>query len=228
MHIAILDLCLPHAEFDRHGTIAEMVLAWISPHMPDATFTSLHIANGVALPGPADFDGYILTGSEKGVYDEADWMAPLRLFLLDLKAARIPTFGVCFGHQIMADTYGGKAEKVDKGFVVGAKTYQSDAGEFAAHAMHQDQVTAVPPGATVTASASYCPVAALAYDFPAASIQFHPEYRREFVSQAVDIFEGELIDADEATASRASFAIDVAEDLQGAEAAAFFRNALAR
>ena len=226
MRIAILDLCLPHAEFDRHGTIAEMVLAWLAPHMPEATFTSLHIATGVPLPAPAAFDGYVLTGSEKGVYDEAAWMAPLRSFLLELKAARIPTFGVCFGHQIMADTFGGKAEKVDEGFVIGARTYQGSNGEFAAHAMHQDQVTVVPPGAKVTASASYCPVAALAYDFPAASLQFHPEYRRNFVSHAVDLFEGDMISAEEAAASRESFAMDVAEDLQGAEAAAFFRDAL--
>lgn len=227
MRIAILDLCLPHAEFDRHGTIAEMVHRWLAPHMPEAGFTSLHIAAGVALPAPGAFDGYVLTGSEKGVYDETAWMGPLKSFLLELKTAQIPVYGVCFGHQIMAEAFGGKAEKADTGFVVGAKAYQMNGQTIAAHAMHQDQVTAVPPGATVTASAAYCPVAALAYDFPAASVQFHPEYSRRFVADAVDVFEGELLTTAEAAASRETFATAVAEDLQGAEAATFFRNALA-
>ena len=223
MNIAILDLCLPHVEFARHGSISDMVRIWIERHMPEATFRSLHIANGAHLPSPGEYDGYILTGSELGVYDDAPWMAPLKAFLQELKAARIPVFGVCFGHQIMAEAYGGRAEKADKGFVVGVHHFQSEAGEIAAHAMHQDQVTAVPPGATVTASAPYCPVAALDYDFPAQSIQFHPEYTRDFVTHAVDVFEGDLLTETEAAASRASFATDVPTDLFGAEAASFFR-----
>ena len=34
------------------------------------------------MPDVSDFDGYILTGSEKGVYDEVSWMQPLRDFLV--------------------------------------------------------------------------------------------------------------------------------------------------
>ncbi len=227
MNIAILDLCLPHAEFENHGSIGAMVHTWIAPHLPEAGFTILHIAGGTPLPDATAYDGYVLTGSEKGVYDEADWIPPLKDFLNELRVAKIPVFGVCFGHQIMAEAFGGKAEKADKGFIVGAQTYQTDEGTIAAHAMHQDQVTVAPPGAQITASAPYCPVAALAYDFPAASIQFHPEYRRAFVSDAVDVFEGELLTPEEAARSRASFAATVEEDLYGAQAAKLFRTALA-
>lgn len=223
MNIAILDLCLPHVDFARHGSIADMTQNWIARHMPEATFRSIHIANGAHLPDADEYDGYILTGSELGVYDSAPWMAPLKTFLGELKAANTPVFGVCFGHQIMAEAFGGRAEKADKGFVVGARPFQTAAGEIAAHAMHQDQVTAVPPGATVTVTAPYCPVAGLDYDFPARSIQFHPEYTRDFVAHAVDVFEGDMLSATEAAASRATFVTEVAPDLYGAEAADFFR-----
>lgn len=226
MNIAILDLCLPHAEFDRHGSIAEMTSEWLVPHLPEAKLTSLHIAAGVALPDVDAFDGYFLTGSEKGVYDDTEWMTPLKTFLRAVRDAGRPVFGVCFGHQIMAEAFGGRAEKADTGFVVGAKTFETSAGPLNAHAMHQDQVTAVPPGATVTASAAYCPVGALAYDFPASSVQFHPEYKRNFVKDAVDIFEGDLLTTDQACVARSTFETAVDEDLYGPEVAAFFRGVL--
>ena len=91
--------------------------------------------------------------------------------------------------------------------------------------MHQDQVTVVPPQAEVVASAPYCPVAALKYEFPAYSVQFHPEYRRAFVEDALEVLDG-LVGAPEdfakGRASMAGAAVD--EDLFAAEAAAFFRN----
>ena len=227
MKLAILDLCLPHKEFEAHGPIGRMVRDWLAPHLPEADMSILYIADGVPLPEVVSFDGYILTGSEKGVYDDTAWMKPLTAFLHALRERRIPVFGVCFGHQIMAEAFGGKAEKADKGFVVGARSYLTDTGEFAAHAMHQDQVTVPPPGARITASAPYCPVAALAYDFPALSVQFHPEYRQDFVTGAVDVFEGELLTPDEAAASRRSFALPVAHGLYGEDTARFFRSTLA-
>ena len=54
-----------------------------------------------------------------------------------------------------------------------------------AHAWHKDQVTAQPPESRVIASADYCPIAGLAYDFPGLSVQFHPEYTREYMGWGV-------------------------------------------
>ena len=57
--------------------------------------------------------GIIISGSDKGVYDDTPWMQPLaRVGWATARAAGKPMFGVCFGHQIMADVFGGKAEKV--------------------------------------------------------------------------------------------------------------------
>ena len=52
---------------------------------------------GEALPEPQSFDGYILSGSEKGVYDDAQWIEPLKVFLRQLRITEIPVFGICFG-----------------------------------------------------------------------------------------------------------------------------------
>ena len=213
MRIAVLNLCRPDAGLEHFGTISSMIIKWLAPHLPEAELSEIHIATGAAPPKFDDYDGYILSGSEKGVYDEADWMEPLRAMLLELKDANIPVFGICFGHQLMADTYGGKAEKSDKGFVVGPREFGEGDTSYAARVMHQDQVTEAPPNATVTASASYCPVAALEYDFPARSVQFHPEYPHNFIAEATEIFDGNIMTAQEAIDSRESLAkYSVADD----------------
>ena len=227
MKLAVLNLCKPDAGLAHFGSIAELIIQWLSPNLPEARLIELDIASGTALPAAEDFDGYILSGSEKGVYDEAPWMQPLRALLLELRDAGIPVFGICFGHQIMADTYGGKAEKADYGFVVGPRQFTTNNTDYAARVMHQDQVTLAPPQASITASAPYCPIAALDYDFPARSVQFHPEYPNSFVAEAVELFEGRLLTEPEAATARASInQFTVADDLYSREIADFFREQL--
>lgn len=226
MNIAILDLCEPYPVLDQYGTPAELIEQWLCPIFVEARFTHVGVATGEALPEPGSFEGYVLSGSEKGVYDVAVWIEPLKVFLRHLRKAKIPVFGICFGHQIMAEAYGGKAEKADKGFVVGSKQYTQHNEHYTAHAMHRDQVVRVPDSATVTASASYCPVAALNYNFPACSVQFHPEFQQTLVNDAIDEFEGTEIDSSEASIARTSMLSNsVTVSLYAQEIATFFRQA---
>ena len=57
------------------------------------------------------------------------------------------------------------------------------------HAMHQDQVTVLPPDATVLAASDFCPHAMLAYGDPEApeaiSIQPHPEFEAPYARDLV-------------------------------------------
>ena len=232
MRIAVLDLTThPTPMLEGLPRVGEQTIAWISQGLPDADFFSVDVAEGGApMPMLETFDGLLLTGSEFGVYDDMVWMEPLRQLLRDAKAAEKPIFGICFGHQIMADTFGGKAEKTSKGNFVGIQTFDTDKGTVDAHVWHQDQVTQVPEGAKVTASAPYCPVGALEYDFPAASVQFHPEHWERNIA---DIFErargadGFPNDADMDAALASFKASDVQQDLMAAEVATFFRENLA-
>lgn len=224
MNIAILNLATKDDSFDKHGNAAELIEQWLSPAFEEATFTEVNPTRGEPMPKPHDFSGYIVSGSEKGVYDESDWLEPLKVFLRELREAKIPVFGICFGHQVMAEAYGGKAIKADKGFVVGVQQYEEQGVSYTAHAMHRDQVVEVPADATVTASAPYCPVAALDYDFPARSVQFHPEFQPHLVNDAIDIFEGSLLNSNEAKTARDSMTDTSVElDLYAVEVVEFFR-----
>lgn len=229
MKIAVLDLTThPEPLLSGLPRVGEQVVDWVRRGLPEAELRWYDIAQaGEDLPEVADFDGLVLSGSEFGVYDDVPWMEPLRQLLHATRAAGKPIYGICFGHQLMADTFGGKAEKVHDP-VLGAQTYDFEGRTVDVHVWHQDQVTQVPPGARITGSAPYCPVGALAYDFPAASIQFHPEYSEGQLRALYDRFRGDAVSEEARAAAIASFeATDVKPDVAAREMGDFFRAHLA-
>ena len=228
MKITVLDCVSPDRLTEKYGPTGNHVIRWLSPALPEATIDTVHVASGVPAPKPGEVDGIVISGSEKGVYDDTPWMAPLRAILEEYRVAGTPVFGICFGHQIMADVWGGKAEKADKGFITGAREFESPAGPVSAYVAHQDQVTDVPPNAQVVAGSDYCPVAALAYDFPAFSVQFHPEYNRGFTEDLIDMFGDQLMNADQIAEAKSTLDADVPAGLFGAQTAAFFRGNISR
>ena len=229
MRIAVLDLThQPSPLLDGVPRVGETIAEWLSPELPEATIAAVGIAYGAALPKPDSFDGVVVSGSELGVYDESPWMAPLRRFLLAAREARKPIFGICFGHQIMADTFGGRAEKAACGYVVGRRIYESAGVTFPTHVWHQDQVTRVPPGATVTGTADYCPIGVLEYEFPGLSVQFHPEYTRPRLEELFARGRDRFISAEAVDSALESFRDgEVDRALFASHTAAFFRQHVA-
>lgn len=139
-------------------------------------FTSWHVE---AMEFPAsvkDADGWLITGSRHGVYEDHAFIPPLEAFIRDAYAAHVPVVGICFGHQIIAQALGGKVIKSPKGWAVGAQDYDFDGEKVTLNAWHQDQVVELPPGATVVAQNEFCENAALVYNDRAFSVQAHPEF----------------------------------------------------
>jgi len=165
------------------------------------------------LPGaPEDCDAYIVTGSAAGVYDEDPWIAGLLDFLRATKG-RAKLVGICFGHQAMAQAFGGKVIKSPKGWGIGAHDYRIVGREpwmegpdtLRLPASHQDQVVEVPPGAEITVASSFTPIAGLVWrDQPAISFQPHPEFEPAYARALIEARRGRVYpneDADRAVAS---------------------------
>lgn len=224
MRIAILDCATwISPELERFDNIGTMISAWLSPCMMHHRLIRVAVGDGDAVPAQQDYDGFIVSGSELGVYDNPQWMMPMRALLLDIKKAQKPILGICFGHQLMADTYGGRAEKA-AGWAAGIRQFTVEGERFHAHVLHGDQVTEAPPDSRITGSAEHCPIGALAYDFPAMSVQFHPEYPRHFVTGVIDLIQDELLSAGEGETARQSMKPEntVKPDLFAERIAAFF------
>ncbi|MEB8387221.1 type 1 glutamine amidotransferase [Rhodobacteraceae bacterium KMM 6894] len=204
MKICILETdVLPDGLVQTHCGYPQMFRRWLSPALPEAQFAQMDVcAADATLPDPDAFDGYLITGSRAGVYDDLPWIPRLKGFLQDLRAAGRPVGGVCFGHQIMAEAFGGRVQKSPHGWNIGRRSFdvtkaadglfQSDASLHAL-SFHQDHITDLPPDAQAILRNTASPYAGVIYDFPAISVQFHPEFHPDFVRDLVMDLRGSLL-----------------------------------
>lgn len=145
------------------------------------TFRTWRVVDGEFPDTVKDADGWLITGSRHGVYEDHPWIPPLEDFIRAAYAARVPLVGICFGHQIVAQAMGGKVERYAGGWAVGATDYDFGGETIRLNAWHRDQVIEAPANATVIASNDFCANAALLYGDRALTVQAHPEFRPEFV-----------------------------------------------
>ncbi|MFT4767053.1 MAG: GMP synthase-like glutamine amidotransferase [Glaciecola sp.] len=148
-----------------------------------------------------DVDAYLMTGSRHGVYDDLPWIEPLMSFVKELDARRKKLVGICFGHQLIAQALGGRAEKASAGWGVGMHHHRFaqrpdwfDDGEleFPILVTHQDQVTVNATGAKVLAGSDFCPNAVCQIGEHILTMQGHPEFVNDY-SRAIMEFRREIL-----------------------------------
>ena len=167
-------------------------------------------------------DGWLITGSKHGVYEDHMFIEPLEQLIQGIFASGKPLVGICFGHQIIAQALGGKVEKFNGGWGVGRHTYTYGEGEVALHAWHQDQVITPPESAVTIASNPFCQHAALLYGQRAFSIQAHPEFNETEVKVLID-HRGAALPADRLAYAQASYQQPIDNAAVASDIAAFFK-----
>ncbi len=133
-----------------------------------------------------DADGWLLTGSRHGAYEDHDFIPPLEDFIRGAYSDGVPMVGICFGHQIIAQALGGKVAKYSGGWAVGAQDYDFGGRRVTLNAWHQDQVVTVPQDAQVAGRNAFCENAALIYGDRAYTVQAHPEFGDAFIQGLMD------------------------------------------
>nr|WP_181615957.1 glutamine-hydrolyzing GMP synthase [Nonomuraea soli] len=131
----------------------------------------------------------ILSGGPSSVYAEGAPAAPEGLF-----DTGVPTFGICYGFQVMAQALGGEVKRTGTAEFGGTDLDVTREGVLFAGLpskqkvwmSHGDAVAAAPIGFTVTASTPETPVAAFEHpEMGLYGVQFHPEVLHSDHGQAV-------------------------------------------
>jgi GMP synthase-like glutamine amidotransferase len=229
VRLGLLKTGAPPKEAAQFGTYPEMFRRLLGEDAYD--YVEYAVDSG-ELPGQvADCQAYLVTGSACGVYDPIPWIDELKRFL-NAARGRAALVGICFGHQVMAEAFGGKVIKSPKGWGVGAHAYEvrvqepwmDGAARIRLAASHQDQVVAPPPAAEVAASSDFCAFGALAYrDQPAISLQLHPEFEPAYAAALIESRRGSRFSDEAADRALAS----LKEPLDRERVAGWIRNFLA-
>lgn len=160
------------------------------------------VMNGKLPEDVHECDGWMITGSANGVYEDLPWMLQLQQYIRNIHSASVPLIGICFGHQIIAAALGGTVAKSDHGWGIGVHSYhlsnkpgwlQIEGAELLLNAMHQDQVTEKPPAATLVATSEFCPNAGLLYGDTTFSLQGHPEFSIAYEKALIELRENTRI-----------------------------------
>ena len=139
----------------------------------------------------------ILLGGRTNALDTeaAPWLPAVHDLLRAAHSSGMPVLGICLGHQIIADCFGGEvsvglASQDEEGT---ARVSLTEAGladplfgaldpELVVVESHHDAVVSLPPGAQLLASSARCPIQAMRLG-SIVSVQFHPECSPDVAGQ---------------------------------------------
>lgn len=189
----------PSPLIEQYGSFADMFVKLFDQTDSGFEYTVYSVIDGVFPQDLDQYDGWIITGSVHGAYENLPWMQQLKTLIVQLHEEKRPTVGICFGHQIVAEALGGKVEKFDGGWCLGPHQYQlhgehyfipKEIEGFAINAVHQDQVIKKPEVSEVLASSDFCPNAGLIYGDHIITLQGHPEFSRQYEEALLSLKEG--------------------------------------
>jgi GMP synthase (glutamine-hydrolysing) len=155
----------------------------------DADLSVFGVSEG-RLPEGYDFDGVVVSGSRSSVYDDEPWIEATREWVRGAIEHDLPALGICWGHQLLADTLGGTVEPMGE-YELGYRTvehtdddiFEGVPESFTVFTTHSDAVTELPDGADRIAENDYG-----IHGFRHGRVwglQSHPEYDPETAEDVV-------------------------------------------
>ncbi|XP_059637008.1 gamma-glutamyl peptidase 5-like [Cornus florida] len=148
-----------------------------------------------------NYDGFVVSGSPFDAYGNDPWVLKLCFLLQTLDSMHKKVLGICFGHQVLCRSLGGKVGKANSGWDIGLRKVKivkdfspcgflkgSDEIPAALSIIecHQDEVWEVPVGAEVIAYSDKTGVEMYTIGDHILGIQGHPEYTKDILNNLID------------------------------------------
>jgi len=172
---------------------------WVidASYSPNEVFLVIDMIENPELPNVEWLSGVIITGSHAMVTDQEPWVLKLIDWIPQILKQNIPMLGICFGHQILAQSMGGLVSYHPGGPEIGTVPITlSPEGKqdcllgtmpkvFMAHTTHAQTVIRLPAEAHLLAENSFEPHHAYRIGKNAWGVQFHPEFTAEIMNEYV-------------------------------------------
>jgi GMP synthase-like glutamine amidotransferase len=192
MHIGILVTNTDESEFAQHWPKdGEKFRTLLQPWRPDWTFESVLVKDGVFPDRLERFDGFVITGSPASAAGDDPWILKLLDTIRMIEAKKIPTVGICFGHQAIGRALGGEVGKNPVGWGFGVspthfstteKWMEPKAETLKLYAAHSEQLLKPPTGAVILGGDDFCTIGSYRIGNHIFTTEYHPEMSPEFVT----------------------------------------------
>ena len=196
MKIGLLKCDFVVPEFrDIDGGIPEMINRLLDTARIETELRVYRVWEG-ELPGTTgECDAWLTSGSRASVFEDEEWIRDFGEFVQALHTDERKTIGICFGHQMIAQTLGGEVRRSERGWGIGVQQMsiaeeqpwmQPPMDSCRMLFTHQDQVEVLPSGARLLGSTEHCPNAMFTVGDHILSIQAHPEYSRPYLRALIE------------------------------------------
>ncbi|EKD21704.1 uncharacterized protein L3040_004927 [Drepanopeziza brunnea f. sp. 'multigermtubi'] len=168
--------------------------------------TAFDVVTAQSYPRLEDVDALLITGSKYNSFDNDPWILKLVEYTKQvLEQRRVRILGVCFGHQILARAMGVEVGRSEGGWEVSVVTMDlTSRGQeifgkksLAIHQMHRDAIFSYPEGVEGLASTSACSTHAMYAKGRFISVQGHPEFTREIMTEVLEARHAQGVFSDE-------------------------------
>lgn len=202
---------------DEGRTDSQKFIDLLSPLNPAAEFEVFYVTENQFPHSLEHYGAVLLTGSPASVHDDFDWIGKLSALIRRFDGLNKPLVASCFGHQLVAKTYGGKVGYNENGWMIGnykltiSRHYEwmtSKISQTGIFHFNQERVTTLPQAAVSFASSYEYPDVAYTLGNNILSMQGHPEQPLSSMNNFLKSMEHEL---DEQTLSKARRQIDDGE-----------------
>ena len=182
-------LVLQHAREEHPGAFAELL------REDGHRISVVELDEGERLPLLDDFDALWVLGGPMDVWEEDihPWLPGEKAFIREAVETRgMPYFGLCLGHQLLAEALGGRCGKAKQSEVGVMDVHLTNAGSesvfldglpdtFKCLQWHGAEVREMPDGAACLAESPACAIQAMSWGPHAFSVQFHVEVEPDTV-----------------------------------------------